>query len=78
MVLNIRTSIYHYFVVVSMFVRPKASGCAHVARGPCTNAAREKRKRTRGDVPTIILIAVSPSVKSRLRIWVVVKTVMKS
>ena len=53
--LNIKTTIKDFFVVEYLFVRPKISGCAHVAWSWHTRSQR-KKKVTESDAPTVITI----------------------
>ena len=65
--LNIRATIYDFFVVVSLLVQSKASGCADVA---CSwhKCSQGKSKLTQSDALTakVMTIAAASSVMSRL------------
>ena len=53
--LNIGTSFDDFFVAECIFVRSKASGCAHVAWSQHT-LKQQKNKVTRNEAPTVKLI----------------------
>ena len=71
--LNIKITIYDFFVVACLCVRPKSSGCEHVAR-----FRQGKSKQIRRDAHSVITITAPTSITSWLSIWVAVKTITKS
>ena len=71
------TATYDFFVIVRIFVLPKASGCTHVACS-CYKHSQGKSKLIRIDAFTVITNARPQSVLSKLRIRVVVSTIERN